>query len=255
MQTNDLIAKLTADLQPVPSGAVLKRIAAGVGVGALLALAGLLLSLGTDLSDALHTTAFWLKWGYGFAVSGIALWLCLRLARPERVSGTLLLVLAVPIAVLAVAAILEMVAAPAEARLQMWLGRSAPVCPWIIGALSVPLFAGVLWAFRRFRADTAATYGAGRRRAVGRDRRRALRDSLPGDRSLLHRDVVHAGHARAICRRRGDRATRVALVSPLQAICSNARICGHDVMPFSRISADKSRRHPLHEKPARTWRR
>jgi hypothetical protein len=150
MQTSDLIAKLTTNLQPVPAGAVLKRIALGAGVGAALALTGLLWSLGTDLSDALHTPAFWTKWGYGLAVSAIALALCLRLARPERASGKWALMLAAPIAVLAVAAILEMAATPAEARLQLWLGSSAPVCPWIIGGLSVPLFAGILWAFRRF---------------------------------------------------------------------------------------------------------
>jgi hypothetical protein len=150
MQTSDLIARLTADLQPIPAGAVLKRIAAGLGIGVVLAFAGLLLVLGTDLSGALHTTALWMKWGYGFALSGIALWLCLRLARPERISGTMLLTLAIPVVALAVAGIQELVTTPADARLQVWLGKTAPVCPWIIGALSVPLFAGILWAFRRF---------------------------------------------------------------------------------------------------------
>jgi hypothetical protein len=150
MRTNDLIARLTADLKPVPVGAALKRLGIGLAAGAVVALVGLLLALGTDLSDAVHTSALWMKWGYGFAVSGIALWLCLRLARPERVSGRLLLVLAIPALVLAAWALQELAITPADTRVRVWLGKSAPLCPWMIGALSVPLFAGVLWAFRRF---------------------------------------------------------------------------------------------------------
>jgi hypothetical protein len=150
MQTNDLIARLATDLRPVPPGAVLKRIGLGVSVGAVFALGALLMALGTDLSDAIHTNAFWMKWGYGIAVSGIALWLCLRLARPERVSGALLLALAIPVLALTIGSIQELTTTSPEARMRTWLGSSAPVCPWIVGALSVPIFAGLLWAFRRF---------------------------------------------------------------------------------------------------------
>jgi hypothetical protein len=82
MQTNDLIDSLATDLRPSPPRAALMRIATGLLGGGLLALVGVLLVLGTDLSDAVFTTAFWMKWGYGFALTGIALWLCLRLARP-----------------------------------------------------------------------------------------------------------------------------------------------------------------------------
>lgn len=150
MQTNDLIAQLAGNLQPVPARAALMRVGIGLGVGAAVALAGLLLALGTDLSDAIYTRAFWMKWGYGLAVTGIALWLCLRLARPERASGVLLLALAGPVLLLGAGGLQELVTTPPEARARVWLGESALLCPWIIGALSVPLFAGVLWAFRRF---------------------------------------------------------------------------------------------------------
>jgi hypothetical protein len=150
MQTSDLIDRLATDLRPLPTRAALVRIAAGLLVGGLVALAGILLGLGTDLADAVFTSAFWMKWAYGFALAGIALWLCLRLARPEHASGRLLFALAVPFVVLGVVAIVELATAPAGERLHVWLGRSAPVCPWLIGSLAIPLFLGVLWAFRKF---------------------------------------------------------------------------------------------------------
>lgn len=46
----------------------------------------------------------------------------------------------------AVARILD---APPAVRTALWLGHSASACPWIIGALSIPVFATTLIAFRR----------------------------------------------------------------------------------------------------------
>ncbi|HEU4624481.1 MAG TPA: DUF1109 domain-containing protein [Steroidobacteraceae bacterium] len=150
MQTSDLIDRLATDLRPVPSGAALMRIATGLLVGGVLALVGILLLLGTDLADALFTRAFWMKWGYGLALAGIALWLCLRLARPESAPGKLPFALAIPLVVLAAMAVAELAATPPGERLQVWLGRTSLVCPWLIGSLAIPLFLGVLWAFRKF---------------------------------------------------------------------------------------------------------
>src|SRR6185436_15631975 len=117
-----------SDARPIPARAALTRIAVGSLGGGLFALAAVLWVLGTDLSDALFTSAFWMKWTYSFALTAIALWLCLRLARPERTSGRVLLALAVPCMVLAIAAIVELATTPAGERVQVWLGRSALVC-------------------------------------------------------------------------------------------------------------------------------
>jgi hypothetical protein len=150
MQTSDLIDRLATDLRPLPTRAALMRIALGLLGGGVLAAIAILLGLGTDLADAVFTSAFWMKWAYGFALTGIALWLSLRFARPERASGRSLFALAVPFVVLALMAIAELASTPSDQRLQVWLGRSAPVCPWLIGSLAIPLFVGVLWAFRKF---------------------------------------------------------------------------------------------------------
>jgi hypothetical protein len=150
MQTSDLIAQLAGDLRPVPARAAVRRISLGLLMGAAASLCALLLTMGTDVREAVQTSAFWIKWGYGFSTLSIALWLCLRLARPEPASGSLLLALAAPSLVIAVLAVAQLSAAPRGEWLHLWLGRSALVCPWLILGLSVPLFMGVLWAFRKF---------------------------------------------------------------------------------------------------------
>lgn len=152
MQTNDLIERLATDLRPLPARAGFARLLVGPMVGGLISLGflGVLLGPRSDFSVAVLTGAFWMKWFYGLTVAGIALWLCRRFARPERASGSLLLALALPLLVLVSLGLLELSAAPSDQRVLLWLGMSARMCPWIIAALALPVFAGLIWAFRRF---------------------------------------------------------------------------------------------------------
>jgi hypothetical protein len=150
MQTTDLIDRLATDLQPVSVRAALARIWAGLLIGAGLSTLALLLTMGTDIRQAVGTAAFWIKWAYGLSTMSIALGLCLRLARPEHASGRFLLTLAIPPLVLAVLALAELSATPRAEWLHQWVGKSALMCPWLILGLSIPLFVGILWSFRRF---------------------------------------------------------------------------------------------------------
>jgi hypothetical protein len=152
MQTNDLIERFATDLRPMPVRAKFARLLAGLIGGGSIALAVLWMLLGprADFLDAVRTTAFWSKWVYGLGVAAVGLGLCLRFARPERASGRLLLALAVPLLMLVSLALLELSAVPSDRRAGLWLGMSAGRCPWIIAGLALPVFAGVLWSFRRF---------------------------------------------------------------------------------------------------------
>jgi hypothetical protein len=165
MQTSDLIERLAADLRPIPPRAALARLAVGLFVGGLITLALVWSILGprSDFSEAVLTVAFWRKWTYALAVTAAAIWICLRLARPERSSGGLLLMLAVPLLLLGSAGIIELRATEPNERVDLWLGRSALMCPWLIAVFSIPVFAGVLWAFRRFAPTQPrlAGFGAG----------------------------------------------------------------------------------------------
>ena len=152
MQTNDLIESLATNLQPLPKRAGFARLLFGPVAGGLVALGFVWVLLGPrpDFFEALLTGAFWIKAVYVFALTGVAFALCRRFARPERASGGLLLTLILPLLALASLGFLELSAVPSDQRVDLWLGMSARKCPWIIAALSLPVFAGVLWAFRRF---------------------------------------------------------------------------------------------------------
>jgi hypothetical protein len=151
MQVQEVIDKLTADMGPAPRGAVSRRLTVSLVVGGLAAFLLLLVCFGMrdDMSSAMFTSAFWMKWAFVLAGGIPAFVLARRLARPDGKVGGLWLMLLAPLVILASFAAVRMFGVPAEIRAALWLGHSASACPWIIGGLSIPVFAATLVAFRR----------------------------------------------------------------------------------------------------------
>lgn len=154
MQSNDtadLIQRLTLEVRPVQAHALAQRLAAGAVLGGGVALLLLLLAVGVrdDLSSAMFTLPFWIKWLYVAALSVVGFACCARLARPDHAAGKLPWLLAAPVAVLVLFALYELQTAPSTTLSKLWLGHSALVCPWNITALALPIFAGVIWQMRR----------------------------------------------------------------------------------------------------------
>src|ERR1700710_2854416 len=89
MKTDDLIAALSADLDPMPKRAVGRRLALGLAIGAALSAAVMVLWLGVraDLMHAMMTGPFWMKFAYAFAVAVLGFGLIDRLARPGGEGG------------------------------------------------------------------------------------------------------------------------------------------------------------------------
>ena len=146
----ELIDRLTADMKPAPQSAVSRRLATAVTLGAALSLILLWTCMGMrdDMSVAVWTTSFWMKWAFALAGALPAFVLARRLARPDGRVGLLPILLIAPVAVLALVAVSDLLNAPPAARTALWLGESAQACPWIIGALSLPLLVLILAAFR-----------------------------------------------------------------------------------------------------------
>jgi hypothetical protein len=170
LSTDDLIRSLAADVHPVGASAALRRIGLGVGFGAVLTLVTLLVSLGlrADLGVATHGFAFWMKSAYTGALAAIAIGLTLGLSRPDAARSTRVVwLIAVPVVALAALSLLELSHTPRDQWLDLWRGRSAHVCPWLVLGLSVPIFVGLLWSFRRLAptrlraTGTAAGFAAG----------------------------------------------------------------------------------------------
>lgn len=145
-----LIDRLCAELQPVERGAVVRRLAIGVGAGVLVSAVVMLLMLGPrpDMASASATMMFWMKAAYTLALALLGFWAVERVARPAAAAGRRLAWIIVPVAAIAMLALARLALAPPAMRGPMLLGHSANVCPWLIVLLSIPPFAGLAWAMR-----------------------------------------------------------------------------------------------------------
>ena len=151
MKTDSLIDALAQDVRALPRNAVPRRLAAGLlaGGAATLLLVGALLGFRADLAPAMHGGAFWMKWAYTISLGVGAIVMVARLARPEPVRLRRFWPVALPFTALAIVGVGEMMHTPPADWLSMWLGQSWTKCPWLVLLLSLPIFVGLLWSFRK----------------------------------------------------------------------------------------------------------
>jgi len=169
MNTDDLIRTLATKVRPVRRYALGRRIALGIIGGGVVTLALVAAGLGfrPDLSLAMHGFSFWMKWTYTVSLGILAIAATIRLARPEAPPMRWLWLLAVPILLLAGIGLGELADTPTRDWLAMWLGQSWLVCPWLVLALSMPIFIGLLWSFRRLAPTRLRAAGAAAGLAAG----------------------------------------------------------------------------------------
>jgi hypothetical protein len=162
MRTEALIRSLASDVKPVPRHAVGQRIALGMIGGAVVTLLLIvaLLGLRPDLDVAIQGFSLWMKLGYTASLGIVAIVSTANLARPEATSVRRMWLLGAPILLLAGICIAELAYAPDGAAVAMWLGDSWKVCPWLVLLLSLPIFAGLLWSYRRFAPTRLRAAGA-----------------------------------------------------------------------------------------------
>jgi hypothetical protein len=169
VKTEDLIANLSADVPRVPRHALGMRLAWGVAAGCIGAalLVAMFLGISPDLENAMHGFEFWTKWVYSLTLGAAALVVASRLARPTPGSLRVVWFVAVPVLVLAGIGIGELARTPSTEWLAMWLGSSWSVCPFNVLGLSLPIFAGLLWSFRRLAPTRLRAAGAAAGLAAG----------------------------------------------------------------------------------------
>ena len=161
--TERLIRQLSSDVARVPPNAVTRRIAIGIATGCVLAALymGATIGVRPDLDAAIQGSSFWIKAAYTLSIAMVAMSTAVKLARPDASVPRGLWLLAVPALLLAGVGVVELASTPSGDWLAMWLGQSWRNCPWHVLTLSIPIFAGLLWSFRRlapthFRAAGAA---------------------------------------------------------------------------------------------------
>lgn len=161
MRTDDLILALAQGLPPAPRHLIPSRIALGLaaGVAASLALFSALLGPRPDLMLALGTAPFWSKVTYSVLTAAAALWWVARLARPDT-SATGIWLVALPALLYLPVGIWELVQTDPSRWAESLLGHGWRDCTWQMLGLAVPLFAGLLWAFRAFAPTDPESAGA-----------------------------------------------------------------------------------------------
>lgn len=152
MDNEQLIQSLLKDHRPVPRTALALRLSASAaaGLAAALGISVLYIGLRPDIGPALTTFPFWMKWIY-VALLGLGALLGIqKIARSDAGTQPWLWLLALPVAAMAVLAAWQTWRAPPGAWQMLWMGISWRVCPLYIAGLSVPVFLGMIHAFRRF---------------------------------------------------------------------------------------------------------
>ena len=152
MRTSDLIEALSERLEPVSTRAPLWRLGAWVGGGAVVAAVLMLTVLGLrpDMAGAMGRMMFWTKFAYTLALGGLALWAAERLGRPGVKANLPLTIVVVVVALFAVLATGQLMMTPPTMRHHLLMGHSAPICPCLILALSVPLLVGTVMGLRGY---------------------------------------------------------------------------------------------------------
>jgi hypothetical protein len=169
MKIDQLIDQLSSDVAPVRRHAVGWRLGLGVAAGAVVSTLLIAVSLGIrpDLGVAMRGFAFWMKWSYTISLAIGAIWATSRLARPDSGGLRRLWLLAIPVVLLAGVGAMELIRTPQREWLAMWLGHSWKLCPWLVLTLSMPIFIGLLWSFRRLAPTRLRAAGAAAGLAAG----------------------------------------------------------------------------------------
>ena len=162
MDTDCLIDRLAEDMAPVGRHARAGLLALGLAGGGIVTLAMVVAALGIrpDLRVAMHGFSFWMKGGYTISLGVAAAFALARLARPEPVLLARFRPVALPFLGLALVGVAELASTPRADWLALWLGGTWRICPWLVLALSAPMFAGLLWSFRHLAPTRLRAAGA-----------------------------------------------------------------------------------------------
>jgi hypothetical protein len=162
MRTDDLILSLAGDFAPVPRRIVERRIALGIAAGCVLALCAMAWRLGfrSDLGPAMLDLQFWIKWFYTLSLAAGAVAATIHLARPDAGHLARLWLLLLPVLAMTGLAGLELGRSPTEGWSALLAGRSATVCSAYVLSLSLPIFVGLVWSFRKLTPANLRLTGA-----------------------------------------------------------------------------------------------
>lgn len=156
--SDELVARLSHDLRPVPRAALPARLLLWLVGGALVAGAIMVpwIGLRPDIATAWQGGIFWLKFGYTALLALTGFLAVERLARPGGGGRRGFVAATAAFATFLAIGLLQLATAPAEATRSLLVGDTSLVCPVYIVTLSLPIFIATVLAMRRL-APTSLT--------------------------------------------------------------------------------------------------
>jgi hypothetical protein len=162
MKTDDLVAMLSTNVEPIGRGLVGRTISIAVAAGAVIALGFMLVALGVraDLATTRATVFLLLKIAFALAVVGVAMRYLTRLARPGAERGISPLAIAVPFSAIVLLGAISLSIAPSSHWDTMVLGDQWLECLLSIPIIAIVPFAVTIFAVRRAAPTNLARAGA-----------------------------------------------------------------------------------------------
>ena len=157
--TDDLIARLAADLKPVRPMAMQRLLIGALLLSGVLAIVAMLMLLGMrpDMETAAVTMIYWTKFSYTLALALLGLAATLVLARPDGRTRWPWLAAVALLALLLVLAIIQL--ARADDMMPMIMGSSIIRSLTYIPILSLPVLLASMLALRRMAPTRPALAG------------------------------------------------------------------------------------------------
>ncbi len=162
MKTDELVALLAREAQPVPRHAAARRIAIALLAGAPLSIAWMMYEYGVrrDLVQTMYWPMFWVKLVVPLCIAIAGFVIVQRLARPGARVRAAWLGLVLPVLALWVLALAAWFLAPVGARMDLIWGESWRSCAFNIAVISMPVFVASLIALKSLAPTRPALAGA-----------------------------------------------------------------------------------------------
>jgi hypothetical protein len=163
MKTDDLVALLSANLEPVDRSSVVRTLYVAIAAGSIVVLGIAVVGLGfrADLMTARALIFLAVKLAFAIGIVGLALLYLTRLARPggeRKISPALLVV--VPFLVIMVLAAISLGSAPPSHWERMIVGDEWLECLLSIPVIAIIPFAVSIWAVRKGAPTNLSRAGA-----------------------------------------------------------------------------------------------
>ena len=162
MKTDDLVALLSTNPEPVDRSSVVRTLCVALAAGTIVALGIMLVGLGvrSDLMTAHALIFLAVKLAFAVGIVGLALVYLTRLARPGGQRRTPSFLVAMPFLVIVFLAAISLWFAPSSHWNKMIVGDEWLECLLSIPIIAIVPFAIAIWAVRRAAPTNLARTGA-----------------------------------------------------------------------------------------------